>query len=34
MDTDSFIIYKKTDDIYKENIETRFHTSSHELDRT
>ena len=25
---------KKTDDIYKEDVETKFHTSSHELDRT
>ena len=34
MDTDSFIIYKKADDTYKEDVETRFYTSSHELDRT
>ena len=36
MDTDSFIVYIKTDDIYKdiaENIETRFDTSNYELDR-
>ena len=36
MDTDSFIIYIKTDDIYKdrtEDIETRFDTSNYELDR-
>ena len=36
MDTDSFIVYIKTDDIYKdiaEDVETRFETSSCELDR-
>ena len=36
MDTDSFIVYIKTDDIYKnieEDVETRFDTSSCELDR-
>ena len=36
MDTDSFIVYIKTDDIYKdiaENIETRFDTSNYKLDR-
>ena len=36
MDTDSFIVYKKADDIYKdiaENIETRFDTSNYELGR-
>ena len=36
MDTDSFITYIKTDDIYKgilEDVETRFHTSQYELDR-
>ena len=36
MDADSFIVYIKTDDIYKdiaENIETRFDTSNYELDR-
>ena len=36
MDTDSFIIYIKTDDIYKdiaEDFETRFDTSYYELDR-
>ena len=36
MDTDSFIVYVKTDDIYKdiaEDVETRFDTSSFELDR-
>ena len=32
MDTDSFIVYIKTDDIYKD-IETRFDTSNYELDR-
>ena len=35
MDTDSFIVYIKTDDIYKniaENVETRFDTSNYELD--
>ena len=35
-DTDSFIVYIKTDDIYKdiaENVETRFDTSNYELDR-
>ena len=36
MDTDSFIAHVKTDDIYKaaeEDVETRFDTSSFELDR-
>ena len=36
MDTDSFILYIKTDYIYKdiaEDVETRFETSSYELDR-
>ena len=36
MDTDSLIVYIKTDDIYKdiaEDVETRFETSSCELDR-
>ena len=36
IDTDRFIVYIKTDDIYKGNagdIETRFDTSSYELDR-
>ena len=36
MDKDSFIVYKKTDDIYKdiaEDVETRFDTSNYELDR-
>ena len=32
MDTDSFLVYIKTYDIYKkivENVETRFHTSNY-----
>ena len=36
MDTDSFIAYIKTDDIYKhiaEDVETRFDTSNYELKR-
>ena len=36
MDTDSFIVYIKRDDIYKdiaEDVETRFDTSNYELDR-
>ena len=36
MDTDSFIVYIKTDDIYKdiaEDGETRFDTLNYELDR-
>ena len=36
MDTDSFIVYIKTDDIYKniaENVENRFDTSNYKLDR-
>ena len=36
MDTDSFIVYIKTHDIYKdiaEDFETRFYTSNYELDR-
>ena len=36
MDKDSFIVYIKTDDIYKdiaEDVETRFDTSNYELDR-
>ena len=35
-DSDSFIVYIKTDDIYKdiaEDVETRCETSSYELDR-
>ena len=35
--TDSFIVYIKTDDIYKdiaEDVETRFDTSNYELDRS
>ena len=34
MDTDSFIVYIKTDDIHKdsaEDVETRFDTSNYEL---
>ena len=37
MDTDSFIVHVKTDDIYKdiaEDVETRFDTSNFEIDRT
>ena len=36
MDTDSFIVYVKTENIYKdieENVGTRFNTSNFELDR-
>ena len=36
MDTDSFVVHVKTDDIYKdivEDVEKRFDTSSFELDR-
>ena len=36
MDTDSFIVYIETGDIYKdivEDIEIRFNTSNYELDR-
>ena len=36
MDTDSFIVYIKTDDIYRditEDVENRFDTSNYELDR-
>ena len=36
MDTDSFIVYRKTDDIYKDiarDVETRFNTSNYKLDR-
>ena len=36
MDKDSFIVYIKTNDIYKyiaEDVETKFDTSNHELDR-
>ena len=35
MDTDSFIVYIKTDDIYKgiaEDVEIRFDTSNYELE--
>ena len=37
MDTDSFIVNIKTEEIYKDiadNVETRFDTSNYELDRT
>ena len=37
MDRDSFIVFIKTDDIYKdieEDVETRFDTSNYELDRS
>ena len=36
MDTDSFFVYIKTDDTYKdiaEDVRTRFDTSNYELDR-
>ena len=36
MDTDSFLVYIKTDDIYKEiaeGVETKFDTSDYELNR-
>ena len=36
MDTDSFILYIKTDGLYKdivEDVETRFDTTNYELDR-
>ena len=36
MDTDSFIVYIKSDDIYKyiaKGVKTRFDTSNYELDR-
>ena len=35
IDTDSFIVYIKTDDIYKDiaDVETRFDTSNYEFDR-
>ena len=36
MDTDSFIVYIKTDYIYRdiaEDVETRFNTSNYELDK-
>ena len=35
MDTDGFIVYIKTDDIYKdiaEDVDTRFDTSNYELE--
>ena len=37
MDTDDFIVHVKTDDIYKDiakDVETRFDTSSFEIDRS
>ena len=37
MDTDSFIVHVKTDDIYKdiaEDVEKRFNTSNYEKDRS
>ena len=37
MDTDSFIMYNKTEDFYKDianDVEKRFHTSNYECDRT
>ena len=37
MDTDSFTVYIKTDDIYKdiaEDVKTRFDTSNYELNRS
>ena len=37
MDTDSFIVYIKTEDIYVDiakNIKTRFDTSNYEIGRT
>ena len=36
MDTDNFIVYMKTDDIYKDvakYVETRFDTANYELER-
>ena len=36
MDTDSFIVYMRTEDIYKdiaEDVETRFDTSNYEFHR-
>ena len=36
MDTDSFILYIKTDDIYKDiskDVEIKFDTSNYEIDR-
>ena len=36
MDTDSFIVHKKADDISKDiaqDVETRLHTSKHELNK-
>ena len=37
MDTNSFIVYIKTDDVYidiAEDVETRFHISNYKLDRS
>ena len=37
MDTDSFIVYIKTEDLYvyiAKDVETRFDTSNYELDRS
>ena len=37
MDTDSFIVHVKTDDIYKDiaqDVETRFDNSNFEIDRS
>ena len=37
MDTDSFVVYLKTDYIYKDitkDVETRFDISNYELDRS
>ena len=36
MDTENFIVYIKTEDVYQhiaEDVETRFYTSNYELDR-
>ena len=36
MDTETFTVYIKTEDVYKdiaEDVETRFYTSNYELDR-
>ena len=36
METDSFLVHIKTDDVYKDiakDVETRFDTSNYELDR-
>ena len=37
MDTDSFIVFRRTDDVYKdiaEDVETRFDISNYRLERT